>query len=98
MEENSTCTVVLEYSPTAIGVHSEVLTISYNDGKENQQATNTFNGFTEAFLTISNNPSYDFGNRAITSSIDKTFTVTRTGGATATGLTGNGLAPPYSFS
>ncbi len=48
------------------------------------------------FLTISDGATYNYGNVATGGSLDKTFTITNGGGATAT-ISGSALAAPYSY-
>ncbi|MCB0367758.1 MAG: choice-of-anchor D domain-containing protein, partial [Bdellovibrionales bacterium] len=93
------CTLVVTYSPTATGPHSDTLQVDYNDGAAatNSSITVQGTGATLAFLAISHGPSFDYGTRALGSATDNTFTVDNTGGVTATGLSGSGLAAPFDY-
>lgn len=94
-----TCTVVITYSPTTAATHNDTINFSYNDGLVAQAATRdvTGTGLTPATLTISDGTTYSFGSNLIGTSTDKTFTITYAGDVSATGITGSGLAAPYTF-
>ncbi len=96
---SGTCTVVVTFSPSANGVISSTLTLTYNDGAASQSATRalTGTGVDPATLTISDATTYDFGTKATGSTTDKTFTVTLGGGVGATSMSGTGLSGAYSF-
>lgn len=51
-----------------------------------------------AVLTVSSGPTYNYGTVANGANVTQTFTVSNSGGSTATGLTGSGLAAPFIFS
>ncbi|MCB9025374.1 MAG: choice-of-anchor D domain-containing protein [Bdellovibrionaceae bacterium] len=95
----ATCTIVVKYSPVTIGLHSDILTVDYDDGTGLQQATRNIQGTgaNAAFLAISNGPIFDFGTKALSSNTDQIFNVNNTGGLTATTITGLGLTAPFSF-
>ncbi len=96
---SGTCTVVVTYAPTANGSTSQTLTLSYNDGAANQTATRaiTATAADPAVLSISDGATYAYGTLARGSSNDKTFTVTYTGGVTATSISASGLSAPITF-
>lgn len=95
----ATCTVVVEFSPTAAGVFTDTLDLSYDDGQATQNATRDISGtVTAAVLSISDGPTYDYGNVQVGTTASKTFTVTNSGGAEATSLTDTGgLAAPFQY-
>ncbi|MCB0356458.1 MAG: choice-of-anchor D domain-containing protein, partial [Bdellovibrionales bacterium] len=95
----ATCSIVVTYSPSATGIHSETIEINYNDGSGPQSATRdiTGTGASAALLVISDGPLYDYGSQAISSSTDHIFTVNNTGGVSATAISDLGLTAPFSF-
>ncbi|OQW53503.1 MAG: hypothetical protein A4S09_07870 [Proteobacteria bacterium SG_bin7] len=97
-EQNSHCTIVVSYSPVVVGSDSATLTVSYNVGSTTYTSTMTLTGYTQAVLTISDGPTYDYGIKAVGSVTDKVLTVSRAaGGATATNLGAPVLSTPFSF-
>lgn len=97
LANGASCTVVVTYSPTTIATHNQTLTIDYNNGVSLQQATRDMTGMgaNAAFLSISDGAIFDFGSKALTSNTDHTFTITNTGGLSASSMTdGLGLAAP----
>ncbi|MCB0367503.1 MAG: choice-of-anchor D domain-containing protein, partial [Bdellovibrionales bacterium] len=94
-----TCNIVVTYSPTASGAHADTIILDYNDGVAAQSVTGDVQGTgaAAAVLAISDGPTYDFGTFAVGSSNDYTFTVNNTGGVTAAGISGTGLAAPFTF-
>jgi hypothetical protein len=99
LANGASCTIVLNYAPTATGAHADTVVIDYNDGVVAQQVTRDIQGtgVNPASLAISDGPTYNYGLQAVGSSTDFTFTVTNTGGFMASGLNGLGLAPPFDF-
>ena len=96
----ASCTVVVTFTPSALGLASSSLDLNFNDGAAAQVSSRPVQGtgVGPATLAISDGATYDFGSRAVGSSTDKTFTVTNTGSFTATALTsGAALTAPYSF-
>ncbi len=93
------CTIVVTYTPTTAAVHSDTILLGYNDGQVVQSATRavTGTGVNPASLAISDGATYDFGSQVLTTSSDKTFTVTNSGGVSATSVTGAALVAPYNF-
>ena len=94
----TTCTFIIEYSPTVSGASSDTIDISYNDGSGSQTAQRLVvgTGAAPALLSISDT-NYNYGPHALNSSTNYTFTVSNTGGVVATGITGSGLAAPFVF-
>lgn len=99
LASGQTCTVVVLYSPTVAGSHSGTLTVNYNDGAAARSATRGVAGVgqTVSLLTVSDGATYNYGNVVLGASVDKTFTVTNSGGFAASGMSGSSLAAPYSF-
>ncbi|MBC7690333.1 MAG: choice-of-anchor D domain-containing protein [Methylotenera sp.] len=96
---SSTCTLVITYSPTLGGLTTATLSLNYDNGAGAQSATRGIQGTgsAPALLTISDGPSYNYGTRAVSSSTDKTYTVSYTGTLSATSVVPSGLAAPYTF-
>ncbi len=95
----ASCSIVVTFNPTTAGTHNQTLTLDYNDGVAAQSASRAMTGIgkSPALLTISDNPQYDFGSRAVTTSTDRTFTVTNTGQTDATSIVAQLLSAPFSF-
>lgn len=91
------CTMIVTYAPTIIGSASGSFNFSYNNGASVQSATRNVQGNTEAFLTISDGPTYDYGSRATGSATSKIFTVTLTGGMSASSMSGVALVAPFTY-
>ena len=93
------CTVVVDFIPTSSGALADTLTVNYIDGANPQSSTRPIQGTgaAPALLTISNGPTYNYGNQAIGSTINVVLTVTNAGGVAATAMSGSGLAAPYDF-
>lgn len=97
---STTCTVVVNYNPVSGGVYSQTLSLSFNNGTVAATATRAMTGKTPALLTISDSATYDFGSHGKSTTTTKLFTVTNSGGVTATALAEAASAPlvaPYSF-
>ncbi|MEQ1877292.1 MAG: choice-of-anchor D domain-containing protein, partial [Bdellovibrionia bacterium] len=71
------CSIVVTYSPTAAGVHSDTIDLNYDDGAGAQTSSRNIQGTAtnQAVLTISDNPLYDFGTKSLGSVSEKIFTV-----------------------
>jgi len=95
----SNCTIDVSYSPTVTGLSSDTIEVHYNDGSVLQISSRDVQGTgaNPALLVISEADPYDFGSISTGSNGTHTFTVTNTGGATATSIAGSGLAAPYMF-
>lgn len=100
LASSASCTVVVQYSPTSIGVQGSMLSMNYNDGASNQSSSRSLTAVavTPATLSISDGPgSYNFGTLAVGGTLERTFTVTNSGGFTATSMTGGGVSGAYSY-
>ncbi len=97
----TTCNIVVEFAPTALGTPAGLMDINYNDGVTTQSVTKALQGTSgaPAVLEISNAPTYNFGTQSIGSITEHTFTVTNTGAVDALAMvdTGGALALPYSY-
>ncbi|MCA9325933.1 choice-of-anchor D domain-containing protein, partial [Candidatus Saccharibacteria bacterium] len=96
---STNCTVIVTYAPTVAGTHNDTLTINYNDGAAAQSVDRDLQGqgAAAAFLSIGDGPIFDYGTIAVGSTAEHVFSVTNTGGLSATTITGTGLAAPFSF-
>ena len=96
---NATCTIVVTFSPTTPGLTTSALALTYSNGASNQNVSRTLQGtgMAPAVLTLSDGPSFNYGNDVDGTTNDHTFTVTNTGSATATSLVPTALVAPYSF-
>ena len=95
----SSCTINVDFSPTASGSFTDTLTINYQNGSAAASSTRDVagNASTPASLSVSDAPSHDFGLTTIGNALTKLFTVTNNGDSDATSLIGTGLASPYQF-
>src|SRR5690606_16779633 len=95
----ATCSLVVTFSPSSPGTHTDTLEISYNDGLNPQTVSRDLQGISAdaALLSISDGPTYDFGPRALTSVAEHTFVVTNTGSIAASSLEASPLSSPFSF-
>jgi len=95
----SACTIVVTFTPTVAGVHSDTIEINYNAGLGAVSSTRdiTGTGANPASLTISDGSSYNYGNWRVGETLDKQFTLTNSGGLTASAVAGGGFSAPYSF-
>lgn len=94
-----TCSVVLTFSPTSVGSFSDTALVNYFDGFQVQTATRAVAGAgtSTASLSINGGTTYNFGDVPINGSSEATLTVSYSGSANATSVTGSGLAAPFSF-
>ncbi len=97
---SGTCTFIIRFSPTTNVLSNRTFNFNYNDGAVVQAIPRTVQGtgILPAVLTVSDTGTFNFGNAATGSSVDKTYTVTYASGqATASALGVTGLAAPYNF-
>lgn len=94
------CSLIVEFSPSSGGLHTDALVLDYNNGLTPQTTSRAIQGIgvSAAVLSISDGPSYDYGVHAVGASGSKTFTVSNSGGSPATGISVSGLAAPFSHS
>src|SRR5258707_1177564 len=73
--------------------------LAYHDGKTARTVTLDVTGVAAApaLLVISDEPTYAFGDRVLTTSTDHAFTITNTGGVQATNVAPASLAAPLGF-
>lgn len=96
----SSCTLYVEFSPTAVGSFNDVFQARYFDSKKNQTLNHSLVGVGSqslAVLAISNGPFYDFGNVTLGNSKSHTFTLTNSGGGAANSITGGTLSAPFEY-
>jgi hypothetical protein len=94
----ATCTVVIDFSPSSAAISTDTLLISYDDGQATQNASRDLSGEGAlAVLAISDGPTFDYGSKSLGTTTSKTFTVSNTGGFSASSLSGGGLTAPFTF-
>lgn len=97
---SATCTLVMSFLPSSPGLFTDTLVTTYNDGTGSTQTLNhgiQGTGANPAALSISDAATYDYGSRTIGTTTDHSFTITNSGGSTATAMSANALAAPYSY-
>ena len=100
LSASSSCDIEIRYSPVATGLLTDTIDLQYNDGANSQNAQRDIQGTgaAPANLTISDGPgAYDYGTVTIGNSPTQTFTITNSGGVSATGMSGSGLSAPFIF-
>jgi hypothetical protein len=95
----ASCTVVATYTPTATVTSNDTLRVAYKNGQSAQVVSDavTGTGVTPATLSISNGPTYSFGNVYVTYTASFTFTVTNSAATAATSMSAAALSAPFSF-
>jgi hypothetical protein len=91
---------VIQYAPgVPSALDTDTINISYNDGVGAQNVTRDVQGVatTPANITISDSDPYDYGTVATGAVVTHAFTLTNTGGFTASALSEIGLAAPFAF-
>ena len=93
------CTIVVQFSPVIAGTFSETINVVYNSGAALASTDRDIIGVAvmPALIDISDSALYNFGTVAVGSNNNHTFTLTNSGGVTATLVSGAGLAAPYNF-
>ncbi|HMN68444.1 MAG TPA: choice-of-anchor D domain-containing protein, partial [Bdellovibrionales bacterium] len=93
------CQMVVTYAVSAAATDTDTIEIGYNDGVAVQGSNRDVigTGVTPASVTITDGPAYDFGAVATGKVVEKTLTLANAGTFNATGMTGTGLAAPFTF-
>jgi hypothetical protein len=88
---SQSCTLVLEFAPTTVGIKNHLLTIDYNNGYENVSATSTLTGegLAQAILSLSETNPYHFGTVNPGGFINQVFNITNAGSVSATDISLN---------
>jgi hypothetical protein len=96
IDGGASCTVVVDFTPTAVVISSGTFTIEYDDGLLHQTTSTDLSGtgVAPAALSISDGATFDFGPQPTGSSTDHTFTVTNAGGAAMQLMPTSGLTAP----
>ncbi len=99
LASSATCTIVVNFSPTASATHNGSINIDYSNGANTVNATRAVTGISAppAVLAVSDGPTFDFGIKATGSTTDKTFNVQNTGGVPAASVAGTGLTSPFTY-
>ena len=96
----ATCTIVVEFAPTATGIQADTIDVTYFDGAVSQVAQRDVTGDSvlPALLEISDAPTFNYGTVATNSVNSKTFTLTNSGAFQATSIAdGLGLVAPFQW-
>jgi len=96
----SSCTVVITFSPTAIGAASGSVAVGYDDGLGGRAtATRALagTGVPRASLTLSSGARYDFGTRAVGATATASIDVTNGGAVDATAIAITAPAAPFAI-
>jgi hypothetical protein len=85
---SGSCTMVVDFKPTVVGVFSQTLALNYNNGTSTKQITHTLSGtaVAQAILSLSESSPLSFPGTAAGGTADKTITLLNGGGTTATGI------------
>ena len=99
LANGSQCTIAIEFNPTLVGIYNDQFQIDYFDGANNQSVIVNITGVgaPPADLTISDGPTFDYGQVAVNGQLNHIFTVQNIGGVDATGMNGLGLIPSFDF-
>lgn len=94
---SGSCTIVVNYSPTAAVISNSTIQLNYNNGFNAVSASRpvTGTGLTPATLTFSPSTSFDFGTHATGEPTDATFTISHSGGSTAVAMSGAAVIAPF---
>ena len=95
---SQSCTLVLEFAPTSVGVSGQSLTLTYHNGLSsvNVSTTLTGEGLAQAIISISEGNPYFFGTTNVAGAIDKSFILTNAGSVSGTALSGS-FSSVFSF-
>ena len=95
----NTCTLVVNFEPTAVAVSNDTITLNYNDGVIVQTTTRDIQGqgVSPALLSISDSEPFNFGSVAIGGVAEHTFTITNSGGQDATNVDITSISSPFVF-
>ena len=94
------CTYVLQFNPQTRGRFDETFSVAYTDDKGSDQETHAdliASSDGAARLSISDSPSFNFGEVTIGTTAEKTFVVTNSGASTAFFTKSTELIAPFSY-
>ncbi|MBI4508670.1 MAG: choice-of-anchor D domain-containing protein [Deltaproteobacteria bacterium] len=93
------CTLVISYSPTAVGESTDAVKIGYFDGAIDQAASRDVAGkaVAGAALSFAESPALDYGTVAVETSVHRSLIAMNTGGLDAKDLSSLDLAPPFRY-
>ena len=99
LNPTATCSVVVQFAPTAAALTNATLGLSYNDGVTTQTSSRPIKGtgVQPATLAISDIPNYDYGTVATGGVAQKTFSITNSGSYVATSILSAALTPPFAY-
>lgn len=97
--DQSSCTIVVEFSPITTGTHTRTLTLDYNNGTLTRQVSTTIRGksLAQAIIGISESNPFNMGTVKVGVEIDKTFTIYNGGEVSGTTLSGSFDHTAFSF-
>ena len=95
----TTCTIVVDYEPVALGLDSDILEVTYNDGASNQVETKELigNSVSPANLALSGSDPLDFSNVTEGAVVQRTLTLTNLGSFPASSIVAPILTLPLSL-
>jgi len=96
----NSCDIEVEFTPTSTGLLTDTISMQYNNGAtlvtSDRDVQGT--GIAPALLAVSDGPgNYDYGTVPTSLVTVHTFTISNSGGSTALGIAGSGLAAPFTF-
>jgi hypothetical protein len=85
---SGSCTIVVDFKPTAVGPFQQTLALNYGNGTSTKQITHTLSGTSvaQAILSLSTSSTFSFPNTPARSTSDRTITLINGGGTIATGI------------
>jgi hypothetical protein len=95
----ASCTFLVTFAPSSSGLSSASVGLTYDDGVTGQSASVGLagTGAAPALLSISDGMTYDFGTKATGSITTHAFTVSNSGGVSATALSAGALGAPFTY-
>ena len=90
LDTGNSCTLVVEFNPTTIGIQNFIFQLNYHNGLETRTTSTSFTGegIAQAILSISESNPYHFGSTNSAGGIDKEFTISNSGSVPATNISG----------
>ncbi|HEY3449447.1 MAG TPA: choice-of-anchor D domain-containing protein [Myxococcales bacterium] len=99
LDPAGSCTVVVTFTAQVFGDHTGTLSIGYQSGLGAQTASVGLKAksHSPAVLSLSDEPTFDFGNVVVGAVAEHSFEVTNAGGANAALISATALALPFAF-
>ncbi len=88
---SQSCTLVVEFAPTTVGLSTKTLTLNYQNGSGPTSTSTTLSGegLAQAIISLSGTNPYSFGTTNVGGSIDKSLTLTNAGSVSGTNIAGS---------